>query len=1139
MEQQAIAHDTQGKKFNKHGMRKVFAAVASVLITIVLTACGGGGGGGGDSQAEVTNPPPTTATATVAVSVNSAIQSGQSEIEVTSLYGNAKVGSSSGAMNLEAPSNSVLFAYDANGNMRGAAISGSAASVNMDVDTTAVSLVRIAMGSVAQTGIGIAEVETLIKQTSHYGQLTQSIRDALTAQTSLVETTAVQESIALVVSEVNLPTPAPAPSANSSARAMQAMQAGLSSYSPAPRLPITLISSLMSMKSPTESLIDLITREGIQNDGYALVALTEINKNTNIVTIKNSSRFAYDITTLNTATQAKISSDVVLPGSDPQFWARYGTEPASTQVLANNGNDFTVGVATNSYAARRANAIQVMNRVIDTVGIPYSNSCQTALILLIDKELDTYFNTNSASMHLQVLKNYFLSEVFLERAAICVIENKLNDIIDQNNPVLYAKKMLKDSVLNITGAAAAVKTIETITSYAKLTIHLAGVAYTWNQPPSYYGICFNSGNLSQCQSQNAAFLSIVTQPGNKSVTAGQTATFSVAATGSTPLSYQWKKNGSNIASATSSSYTTPATSIADNGAVYTVSVTNSAGTVTSNGATLTVAAAIVAPTITTQPSPQIITAGQAATFTVTATGSTPLSYQWKKNGSNIANATSSRYTTPATSSADNGAVYTVSVSNSAGTVSSNGARLTVSAAIVAPSITTQPSAQSITAGQTATFSVAATGSTPLSYQWKKNGSNIASATSSSYTTPATSIADNGAVYTVSVSNSAGTVTSNSATLTVGAAASVLTVTAAAISVTHAATGYQDINISGSGFTGNSWHQFSSDGGSTWFNAVSAPVFNSATSLTVAVNQTLAVGTVLRIRVCSSSSGNASCSSGYVTVTIGSGAASGPTVTAAAISVTHADSGSQDISISGSGFTGTSWHQFSSDAGSTWTVASNAPVFNSASSLTVAVSKTLAAGTVFRIRVCSSSSGNASCSSGYVTVTIGGNATGYSLVANASGGTYALTECVKDNTTGLVWEGKTASPATSRLGTSTYTNYDDANSAQKWNGTTFVNPTQTEIDASTNSMGYKNSVNTSALCGYTDWRLPTKEELQEILASSGLPRIDTTWFPNTRASWYWSSSPYVGNSGYAWDVFFNLGVVLGNSRYYNGHVRLVR
>ena len=183
-------------------------------------------------------------------------------------------------------------------------------------------------------------------------------------------------------------------------------------------------------------------------------------------------------------------------------------------------------------------------------------------------------------------------------------------------------------------------------------------------------------------------------------------------------------------------------------------------------------------------------------------------------------------------------------------------------------------------------------------------------------------------------------------------------------------------------------------------------------------------------------------------------------------------------------------------------------------------------------VVSNSAGNATSNSATLTVN-----QRYSLVANASGGTYALTECVKDNTTGLIWEGKTASPATSRLGTSIYTNYDSTSSAQKSDGT---NPTQTEINASTNSIGYKNSVNTSALCGYTDWRMPTKDELSAILASSGSPLIDTTWFPNTQASYYWSSSPYVGNSNYAWVVNFYNGYVDGYLRGYGyGHVRLVR
>jgi len=263
--------------------------------------------------------------------------------------------------------------------------------------------------------------------------------------------------------------------------------------------------------------------------------------------------------------------------------------------------------------------------------------------------------------------------------------------------------------------------------------------------------------------------SIATQPVSQTVTAGQTASFSVTATGSSPLGYQWSKNGTVISGATSASYTTPATATTDNGAQFTVVVSNSAGKVTSSAATLTVNPATVAPSITTQPVSQTVTAGQTASFSVVATGTTPLSYQWLKNGANIAGATSSSYTTPATTSFDNGAQLTVLVSNTVGSVTSNAATLTVDAAPVAPSITTQPASQAVTAGQTATFTVAATGTAPLSYQWRKNGVAISGATSSTYTTPVTANSDNGTQFTALVSNTVGSATSNAATLTVNAA----------------------------------------------------------------------------------------------------------------------------------------------------------------------------------------------------------------------------------------------------------------------------------------------------------------------------------------------------------------------------------
>src|SRR4029077_1132612 len=131
-----------------------------------------------------------------------------------------------------------------------------------------------------------------------------------------------------------------------------------------------------------------------------------------------------------------------------------------------------------------------------------------------------------------------------------------------------------------------------------------------------------------------------------------------------------------------------------------VLVSNTAGSVTSNAATLTVNAAAVAPSITTQPASQTVTAGQSAFFSVAATGTAPLSYQWNRNGTAISGATSSSYTTPATTSSDNGAQFIVAVSNTAGSVTSNAAALTVNAAAVAPSITAQPASQTSTGGAT-------------------------------------------------------------------------------------------------------------------------------------------------------------------------------------------------------------------------------------------------------------------------------------------------------------------------------------------------------------------------------------------------------------------------------------------------------
>ncbi|MBI5471752.1 MAG: immunoglobulin domain-containing protein, partial [Ignavibacteriae bacterium] len=170
------------------------------------------------------------------------------------------------------------------------------------------------------------------------------------------------------------------------------------------------------------------------------------------------------------------------------------------------------------------------------------------------------------------------------------------------------------------------------------------------------------------------------------------------------------------------------------------------------------------PSITQQPTNQTVNEGQTATFTVAATGNPDPAYQWQKNNVDISGATNASYTTPATVFADSGATFRCVVSNSQGTVTSNSAILNVNR--VGPTITQHPANQSVQAGQTANFSVTATGSPTLAYQWQKNNVNIGGASTSNYTTPATVAGDDGSTFRCIVSNAAGTVTSNSATLTV-------------------------------------------------------------------------------------------------------------------------------------------------------------------------------------------------------------------------------------------------------------------------------------------------------------------------------------------------------------------------------------
>ncbi|MBI4664417.1 MAG: immunoglobulin domain-containing protein [Verrucomicrobia bacterium] len=179
------------------------------------------------------------------------------------------------------------------------------------------------------------------------------------------------------------------------------------------------------------------------------------------------------------------------------------------------------------------------------------------------------------------------------------------------------------------------------------------------------------------------------------------------------------------------------------------------------------APAAVAPSITIQPQSRTVAAGASVSFSITATGTAPLRYQWRKDGIDIPGASeSSLFLFSATASG--AGVYTVVVSNAAGSVTSSAATLAIT---VPASISSQPQSQTVTIGANPTFTVVAAGTEPLAYQWKKEGATlvdggrISGATTDTLTITGVQIADAG-VYTVVITNPAGSTTSSNAVLTI-------------------------------------------------------------------------------------------------------------------------------------------------------------------------------------------------------------------------------------------------------------------------------------------------------------------------------------------------------------------------------------
>ena len=376
---------------------------------------------------------------------------------------------------------------------------------------------------------------------------------------------------------------------------------------------------------------------------------------------------------------------------------------------------------------------------------------------------------------------------------------------------------------------------------------------------------------------------------------------------------------------------------------------------------------------------------------------------------------------------------------------------------VAPTITTQPASQTVTAGQPAMFTVAASGTAPLSYQWQRNGINITGANSASYTTPATTTADSGATFQVVVGNTAGTATSKAATLTVSAvAAPGIQLSSNSLSFGNDPVGTnssQALIITNTGTAALSITQVTASGSTAFtVGGLSLPLSVSAGQKATITASFLpaSVGTVTgTISIVS----NASTSAIPVTLT-GSGIAAtyGLTVSPASLSfgnvTTGTSSASQNVNVTNTGNSKVIVSQVAVSGPGYVVTGGSTPV-------TISPSQTLSLTTKFDPSVTGSVSG---------AISVVSNATGSPASVSLSGTGVTLVQ----HSGALTWNPSTSSVSGYNVYRSTvsggsYTrvnssliavlNYTDVNVQS---GTTYYY-VMTAVDASGNESGYSNQV----------------------------------------------------------------------------------
>ncbi len=261
------------------------------------------------------------------------------------------------------------------------------------------------------------------------------------------------------------------------------------------------------------------------------------------------------------------------------------------------------------------------------------------------------------------------------------------------------------------------------------------------------------------------------------------------------------------------------------------------------------------------------TVGQLVTFSATANGTLPFSYQWRKNNASIPGATAASFSIASVQLADAG-TYSVVVSNSVGSTTSDNAILTVTAAGTAPVFTTQPASQTAAPGAAVTFTAAASGSPAPTYQWRKDSVNIAGATGSNYLIASVSSADTG-TFSVVATNSAGSATSANASLTVTGAstssAPVFSGQPSGQSMTAGQNATFTVTTTGGTPSSYQWQRLPA-GSSTWENLSEGGSYRGVITATLTINSTTGAMSGDQFRcVTTNSAGSATSNAAALTV----------------------------------------------------------------------------------------------------------------------------------------------------------------------------------------------------------------------------------------------------------------------------------